>query len=378
MIKVLSAPGCALLLAGCVTNHALPTTAAPNVIERTPVPIVRAFVDSNGTFYPDDWPSRDVVGDRAIHHRHSILNALAHEDDPGKRSALRRYEDGWLNRVAAALDRKRRVFVLVHGFNDPAPSAANSYWMVENNLDLEEGDAVVEFFWDGLDAGGTKLGAGRIWFWSTGYSQVAGSRGLRRILNRISGAEIYIISHSRGASVALSALGNPPYDPDFSEPTNRLCFQTDQLPPASRCESDFLAPPEMRDGGNRIHLLMLAPAVGNPDFWARTGPGSWRDFEQTAHGQLVSIRHTVNPDDPVLKKYVRGLTDRFNATDLGYDPAVSASLGARFPLRTFPVSGLPHHDFPLYVRCDVVVRMFEDAGIGRRQPLRSEGTACWP
>lgn len=377
MPKIATILAFGLLLAGCVTNHSLPSGPTPNLIVDTPVTTIRAFVDANGTFYPDRWTMPDVVGESAVRRRHSVLNALSTDPLPHRRAALRAFETSWLDDIERRLAGKRRVFVLVHGFNDPEASATNSYWMIENNLDLRSDDAVVEFFWDGLDAEGTKLGAGRIWFWAAGYSQVAGSRGLRQILNRINHAEIFLISHSRGASVALSSLGNPPYAPKFSAATNRLCFPTDAAPPAPACMPDVLAPPGLRNGQNRIHLLMLAPAIGYPDFWSHAGPGALRDFAGDTDGQFRDIRHTVNGDDPVLKKYLKGLSDNFNATDFGHDGLVSETLAARgYPLHAYAVTDLPHHDFPLYVRCDVVVRMFADAGIGRRQPRAPDGTRC--
>lgn len=377
MFRVLFALAVILASSGCAIRNTRPVDSLANVIQSRPVDRIRTFVDANGTFYPDGWDAPAVVGREALDERHTILNALWLEQFSARRDALRRYESGWLDRVEETLQDKRRVFILVHGFNDPEPSVASAYWMVENNLDLKPDDAVVEFFWDGLDAGGTMPGAGRIWFWAAGYSQVAGSRGLRRILDRISDADIYLISHSRGASVALSALANPPYAHSFETQTNALCFLTDEPPPMSRCTRDFLRPARLQNESNRIHLLMLAPAIGHPDFWARSGGPELRDFATETGGQFVDIRHTTNPDDPVLKKYLRGLSNNFNATDLGYDGRVSETLRARgYPLIPYPISNLPHHDFPLYVRCDVVIRMFQDAGIGRREPRQTDGSRC--
>src|SRR5690606_17943217 len=68
-------------------------------------------------------------------------------------------------------------------------------------------DEIIQFYWDGLTSQSI-LGGAKIWFDATNYSQMAGEFGLRRILNVISNKEVYIISHSRGASVVVSALNS--------------------------------------------------------------------------------------------------------------------------------------------------------------------------
>lgn len=68
------------------------------------------------------------------------------------------------------------------------------------------------------------------------------------------------MSYSRGASVVLSALSYPAYDPDFREATTRLSY----LEPSG---SAYFTPAPLGPGGP-IRVMMLAPAIGAPDFRA--------------------------------------------------------------------------------------------------------------
>lgn len=371
-----------LLLAGCL-GHSTPPPGWTNSV--TGSGAIQTFVDANGTFFPDDWRSGDVIGEQRFKQADSLLNAVAIDARASQRAALHAYEDQWLRTVDQTVEGRSRVFILIHGFNDAAPSARESYALIRDNLDVRPDDAVIEFYWDGLTTWGGPLrrmvGSGRIWFWATGYSQVAGSRGLRRILSTIENADVYIISHSRGASVSLSALSNPSYDPDFAGPTERgLCPDGDARPRGVVCPPGFLQPAELGDKGNRYHLLMLAPAIGNPDFWGPASPlqvaPAPRPQLRALSPELISIRHTVNGGDPVLRKYLSALSPHFNATDLGYAPEVGRGLSARYPLTAYSIADLNSHAFPLYVQCNVTVRMFADAGIGRRRPAPDDTGAC--
>ena len=358
-----------LMLGGCAYGHALPVGDFVNVIN--PAVRIRTQVDANGTFYPSGWTSPAVLGRTRLGDGHSILNGVARDEDATLRNAVLANEAAWLQSLHAAFAGKRRVFILIHGFNLTEPGATASFAAIQDSIVLTPDDALVEFFWDGLSDEGSMLGGGRIWFWAAGYSQVAGSRGLRRILDQIEGADVYLLSHSRGASVALSALGNPAYDPDFSNATEAVMCATGlaRFPPGAPCQSGFLRPPALRENGNRIHLIMLAPAIGYADFRApeKVG-GEW--VNRTFSNQLIDIRHTVNAGDPVLKKYVRGLSDGFNSTDLGSRPFATEALRRIYPITPYTVTDHNSHDFTGYVQCDVFLDMLSAAGVRTRDRPR--------
>lgn len=365
-----------LALAGCLGHSTPPSGWTNSVVEPGRI---QTFVDPNGTFFPDDWRNDAVIGEGNFKRADSLLNAVAGDITPARRQALHEYEARWLATVSRTVAGKSRVFILIHGFNDPAESARESYALIREQLDLRADDAVIEFYWDGLKTWGGPVrrtaGSARIWFWATAYSQVGGSRGLRRILSVIHDADVYLISHSRGASVSLSALSNPAYDPDFSRPTERfLCPDGEARPRgAEDCSPGFLSPPALADQRNRYHLLMMAPAIGNPDFWASGAEGPpVREISPWP----FEIRYTVNPNDPVLRKYLEALSPHFNATDFGYNADVGRRLSEQYPMIAYPIADLPTHSFPAYVRCRVTLRMFAEAGIASPISEAVDQTLC--
>ncbi|WP_334164800.1 hypothetical protein [Phenylobacterium sp.] len=344
----------ALTLAGCA--HNLPVREPANTAADPG--LIRAFVDVNGSFFPPDWRAKEVVGERAVRRRHSLLAAL--DGRPDQVAALRRFEAAYLAQLAdAAAERTGRVYVLVLGFNNDEKTAAAQFVAMRGEIALSPQDTVIEFYWDGHDAK-AYLDAARIWFWGSASSQVVGSRALRRILDRLGDREVIVVSYSRGASVVLSALSNPDYTEAFTEAT-RLPFLGEPV-------ESFLAPPPLSARGGPIKAVMLAPAVGRSDFWA---PGStdrswrYRDFSD----RLVSVRYTLNPRDEVLNKFWLGVRGRLNPTDLGADPQVGAELRCRHPrLVGYRVEGRVGHGGADYIRDPSYARMLAESGVPVRRP----------
>lgn len=231
----------------------------------------------------------------------------------------------------------------------------------QQRLPKNHSDGVVRFYWDGLTGSG--FGGGNIWFNAAGYSQLAGSRGLRRILNEIAGKDVYLIGHSRGTSVILSALSNPVYDPKFLTDTQAVASSWG--PEFKK----FLQPDPLRERGNRIHIMVLAPAVDRIDFCDSSEqprepkPFVCRQFRPLG-SQVRSFQYTINARDPVLNKFV-GLSAGFNPTGLGLRRDVGQELKLEYPmLRAYefdpPVSD---HRFGFYVGSSAFTRMLADAGL---------------
>jgi hypothetical protein len=214
------ATGALLALLGGCWGHSFPNQGSsfirPVEQRAQPAETVQVFTDANGTFYPSAWESE--MGRPRSWKADSLLNES--NDDPGFRKMIEEGERAQLADLTEFARDKQRIFVLVHGYNNSMNEAEEAYRAVEAKLDTRPGDGVVRFFWDGLTGSG--IGGGKIWFNATGYSQLAGSRGLRRILATFAGKEIYLIGHSRGTSVILSALGNPVYDPGFLAATHKV------------------------------------------------------------------------------------------------------------------------------------------------------------
>lgn len=114
---------------------------------------------------------------------------------------------GELNR---RLDGKTLLIVFIHGFNNGFLDGADSFKQMHDYVhDSARANAVfVEVFWDGFQA---RVLPGNpsssYWQRSLDYSELAGRRGLRDVLNRVTrDVDVRIVTHSRGAAVALSML----------------------------------------------------------------------------------------------------------------------------------------------------------------------------
>ncbi|RYZ83897.1 MAG: alpha/beta hydrolase, partial [Moraxellaceae bacterium] len=280
-----------LMLLAC-GSHNNPQEIIPN--RHVDPNTIVAFVDMNGNFYPDNWETS--IGP---YRRHSSLFLTAKRRNV--LTTLTNFEKSNLNASATVLKNKKRVFIFVHGYNNSAKESKANYDLLRTKLRLDPiQDEVIEFYWDGM-VSKTMSGSAKIWFNATGYSQMAGEFGLRKILNQISGKDIYIISHSRGASVVLSAISNPPYAPSFRSDTERLGIQVDN-------------PEPLAENNNNIVCLMMAPAVGEIDFRQVRDYQKFRAFSK----QLSAIHITVNKDDQILNKFLNK-ANNFNPTTLGHD-----------------------------------------------------------
>jgi hypothetical protein len=303
--------------------HNVPITESPNL--KIPSYITVAYVDINGNFYPDQWEQKiGTVGRKSSLYLTAVNN--------GKLDELTQFEAKKLAEIKTETANKKRVFILIHGYNNDAAVAKLNYANLENKIPIDPAnDQVIEFYWDGL-VSHDPAGSAKIWFNATGYSQMAGEFALRKILNQINNMDVILISHSRGASVVLSAISNPPFDPDFWNATTDLGIPIGNKTP-------------LRENGNRIVSMMLAPAVGEIDFTKEDDIDNYRSFSS----QLKGIHITVNESDPVLKKFV-GLQGRFNPTTLGHNLDAYTVLQAHYGLFTYNTfTGQKQHDFVKYV-----------------------------
>jgi hypothetical protein len=91
---------------------------------------------------------------------------------------------------------------------------------------------------------------------SSYYSQFAGLNGLRRVLNAMTNdVPVYVLTHSRGANVILSALGNPNFSPKL-----RKGWDTNDTLWAHKLESQPLK------RFKHFRVAMIAPALATFDF----------------------------------------------------------------------------------------------------------------
>jgi hypothetical protein len=366
MKAIMSLAFASLALSGCYTHnfpHDISFAPTHHIPEKAHV-----YVDMNGTFYPEGWnafvrpgkawKAKSLLGEASVR---------AEAGDNSLRTLVASDQQRQLQALDAYLQGKSRVFIFIHGVNTSQTDADEAYRVMEQSIVFRPNDALIEFNWDGYVAKGGVAGisAARFWFLAVTNSQLAGSRGLRPILNLLRDQQAILVSHSRGASVILSALANPPYDAGFRKDKVRLGYLGERP----------LEPPPLREQGNDISVAMLAPAIGEVDFRAKACEALadvkdakpctvWRHFSR----QLKSIRYTVNPCDAVLNKFV-GLADSLNPTNLGLDATVGDTVDEHYPrMIAYPLSSTHGHKFVYYAADPEFRKMLEGAGVQTRIP----------
>ncbi|WP_313028193.1 alpha/beta hydrolase [Soonwooa sp.] len=321
-------------LSSCGAIHNTPKSQTPNKIESSSM--AYSFVDQNGNFYPDNWSSQYGKPPKNAKSKEFSLKKLASEK--GKEIELSASEKTKIAQVANSGKNKNRIFVFVHGFNASSEEVTKSYRAIKSQLNTTNKDQIINFYWDGLVAQ-SMFGAGKIWFNATNNSQMAGEFGLRRLLNSYQNKDIYIISHSRGASVVLSSLSNPPFSKREIE--DRKDDHNVDIDNDSKI---------LQEKNNSIYCIMLAPAIGTKDFKSedlKSGEDSYREFSP----QLKKVHITINNTDPTLKKFLGFLSDKLKPTDLGYKSDAFDALKEHYDfLEKTDFSGQKSHNFDVYIR----------------------------
>jgi Alpha/beta hydrolase of unknown function (DUF900) len=359
------------LLSGCAYRNNYPVTQAFPIVADDPT-VLRVYVDANGTFYPNEWRDRCGAACGKLKRGFSLLATSLSAAD--LRAHIVADEKRQMALIADYIGSHRRLFILIHGFNTDEEDARQSYDRIRDRLARAPGDGIIEFYWDGLVKLPSKkafsLAPLAFWKAAAGYSQTAGSRGLRRILAMAKDRDLFLISHSRGASVALSALSNPPYSDGFLTKTERLDFD---LTDGVDGSPNFLRPPSLpTDTGNRFHLLMLAPAIGCIDFSradVARRPARMMDADgcvdvRPLRPEVRFLGYSLNDKDSVLGKFILP-SNWYSATDFGFKPKLGEILGKRWSvLRPFPILTKPHgHDFDCYIADVEFGAMLKMAGV---------------
>lgn len=357
------------LLTGCA-GHSFPLSNR-FVFPAAKSDSAEVFADTNGTFYPSGWqtyftPMRNRK--RPGEGKWIAGSLLAQSIGNRKfRTLIERDEARQLGELKSFAERHQRIFILVHGYNASVEEASIPFSQIEAQLDLKPGDGVVRFYWDGLIGKGA--GAIKVWFKAANVSQIVGSRALRGVLTGIEGRDVYIIAHSRGASVVLSALGNPVYDSEFLAKTKRKTKMW------GKRYNDLLSPNSLPNRANSIHVLLLAPAIDRIDFCDQSEqPLKSKGFVcsklRLLGSDIKSIDYTVNPSDPMLGKLVFS-SQAFNPTGLGYDVKIGRDLKAEnYPMLRENILEKPEsfHAFEDYVAHPVFFQMLNNVGIGKSAP----------
>ncbi len=317
------------LLTSCAAIHNVPTSQNPNNFIQPNT--TSSFVDQNGNFYPDNWLKSYGKPPKNASRRDYSLMKIATENN--FQNQLITYEDLRLKNIEKRVKNKKRIIIFVHGIDNDYLFSLKNYNKARSYMNIDTSkDEVLNFYWDGL-VNESLFGAAKVWVSATTNSQMAGVFGLRRILNVIHNKEIYLISHSRGASVVLSALVNP-------------SFRESEIKRAQNAHHvDFTNAETLLENNNKIYSIMLAPAIGKLDFTTDT------DQLKIFTPQLQRMHITINTTDYVLGKGKTGfLSGSLIATDFGYKKELFDELSKNYIfLEETDFSGQPTHEFRDYI-----------------------------
>ncbi len=317
------------LFTSCAALHNVPTSQVPNNFIQPNTS--SSFVDQNGNFYPNNWKKK--FGNppaNATRTDYSLMKiATEHHFD----NELSSYEKNRLSAIANRVKSKKRVIIFVHGIDNDYMSSLKNYNKAKTYMNINtKQDEVINFYWDGL-VNESLFGAAKVWISATTNSQMAGVFGLRRMLNVMKNKDIYLISHSRGASVVLSALVNP-------------SLRNSEIKRAENAHHvDFTNAPELAENNNKIYSIMLAPAIGKLDFL--TDDNQLKVFSP----QLQKMHITINNTDYVLGKGRIGfLSKNLIPTNFGYDEKLYDELLPTYPfLEKTDFTGMKSHEFRRYI-----------------------------
>jgi len=336
-----------LILSGCYSYNR-PILASTTSLNK--LSVTKIFADSNGDYYPSNW--REELNTDKVDSKLYLSYR-----DVGKLNELDDFKDEFLKDFKDKIRSKKNIYILIHGYNNNELVANKAYNEILSNININvDKDEIVELYWDGLTGSG--VGSAKIWFNATGYSQMVGVFALRPLLNEINNKNIFLISHSRGASVVLSSMSDPAWDDDFYRDT------------AQMLGSRFIETKPLEQNNNIISSIMLAPAIGNIDFYKQkredgypTNLANYRNLNT----QLNNIYLTTNRSDNILKKGFKFLAMKFNPTNLGFDADGIEYLEKFYDKISFKkinFSKEKHgHNFLSYIKNKEFKTMIENAGI---------------
>lgn len=282
----------ALILSGCAGLHSMPPNGYSNTND---LQSIRVFFDQFGDLYPTS-PEANMPEQRLLgrNYAFSVRTHMNNTNQIYNDATIEKHYLDVAETISDRLEASKKLVFLIHGYNNSYKEASSSFEYIKNRLKSNSKDDFffVEVYWDGLFKGPFSFPFPlAYWFESMTYSNIAGQVGLRKLINRLpENTELTLITHSRGAGVAFSAISNPVYDDHIV------------VPPFEKLKGTNIS---------KLNIVSIAPAVGNGH---PIGDLS----------ELLPIDSKVfigfNANDPVLKKsqgkFVIG-SERFGDTSLG-------------------------------------------------------------
>lgn len=281
-----------LTMTGCAGRHVRPDSGY--AMSEPPMTLRVAF-DQEGSIYPRDsalvpWDTVELRRFSAAFGRSSLKLTDQKPYTPELRAALQRDAIDRLNRMLVGQD---TLVVLIHGFNEKYEDARTNFDVFRAAL-YPARHPVLEVYWNGLTipARIAPLSRGSFWPNAVLYSSLAGQFGLRPLLEGIDRpVDVRILTFSRGAAVALSAISNSKFDDQYKDRYAKAPFA--------------MSNPRLRS----VKMGLVAAAVG---------AGHINDGSDTQLGQPVEIISGLNPRDFAVSKSIFP-TRAYGDTSLGGD-----------------------------------------------------------
>lgn len=287
--------GLIVFISGCAGLHSMPPNGYSKSDDSSSL---RVFFDQYGDLYPSSPEA--LMPEQKIFGSNTALSIRTHMENTGQAYTREDIEKHYINLVAAISGKLKsensKLVFLVHGYNNSYDEARTSFDYIKSFLKSNSkiSYVFVEVYWDGLFKGpfSSPLPLA-YWFDSLTYSNVAGQVGLRKLINKLpADTDLTIVTHSRGAGVAFSAISNPIYDSHIVVP-------------------DF----EEFDGRNisNLNIVSIAPAVGN---------GHPMGDLTTMLPARSKVFIGFNENDPALQKSqgkIKVGSNKFGDTSLGTD-----------------------------------------------------------
>lgn len=358
------------MLSACASGaalHNMPDSPWPN--KPGDYQNYEVWVDADATFFPDDW--ENLCGGH-VQGANSLFDRALSADFPGCTTEL--LSEARRNTLQALAERFRNselVTIQIHGFNHgvssgerqenelcrtdpetgqdiivnpfPIDSIRRDYFdrrcAINNIMNIHqyhpEGHGYIDFFWNGLLAheNSRLLGSAAAWNYASINGERAGHMALQPILETLQEAgvqRVHLLTHSRGAAVALSALSGGKYVNESARRRNSTL-------------SGPAIPRPLRLEGMEIAVTSTAPAIGRWHF--KGGAAARVRADQPPRPIPASVSSyfaTVNPEDFALKKEFGGFfVWRFNSTQFGHDLITAESVAAEMNQSRTDTGGEP-------------------------------------
>lgn len=214
-VKMVAALSVLTLLAACAGR---PSTPPADYATSSIHGAVRVAIDQDGNLYPRsstalNWDSQASANDTLLGGGFRLA-ALQRDGQALYSPAVQKQAlDGVAAELNRRLERRASLVVFIHGFNAGFGDGADTFKKMHDYVhDSARANAVfLEVFWDGYQAR-VLPGNPSSTFWqpSLAHSELAGQRALRSIMARITeDVDVRIVTHSRGAAVAMAMLTCP-------------------------------------------------------------------------------------------------------------------------------------------------------------------------